>query len=107
MKYRVMALLTAAMLLTLLCALLAASLTGCGSLLDREWYEVKDHSSSYYESEQKDVLQPETYQDLVNALLVLVDDHAAEGTIWLSPGSEALDPEQAIEQIKSISAHLF
>ena len=26
----------------LLCALLAASLTGCGSLLNREWYEVKE-----------------------------------------------------------------
>ena len=97
MKYRVMALLTAAMLLTL---------CGC-SLLERDYSSVERHSSSYYESEQKDVLQPETYQDLVNALLVLVDDHAAEGTIWLSPGSEALDPEQAIEQIKSISAHLF
>ena len=24
-------------------------LTGCGSFLQREWYEVKDHSSSYYE----------------------------------------------------------
>ena len=88
MKYRVMALLTAAMLLTL---------CGC-SLLERDYSSVERHSSSYYESEQKDVLQPETYQDLVNALLVLVDDHAAEGTIWLSPGSEALDPEQAIEQ---------
>ena len=32
----------------LLCALLAASLTGCGSLLNREWYEVKDHSPTYY-----------------------------------------------------------
>ena len=88
MKYRVMALLTAAMLLTL---------CGC-SLLERDYSSVERHSSSYYESEQKDVLQPETYQDLVNALLVLVDDHTAEGTIWLSPGSEALDPEQAIEQ---------
>ena len=33
----------------LLCALLTVSLTGCGSLLNREWYEVKDHSPTYYE----------------------------------------------------------
>ena len=28
----------------LLCAVLACSMTGCGDFLDREWYEVKDHS---------------------------------------------------------------
>lgn len=28
----------------LLCALLSALMTGCGSFLDREWYEVKDLS---------------------------------------------------------------
>ena len=32
----------------LLCTLLTVSLTGCGSLLNREWYEVKDHSPTYY-----------------------------------------------------------
>ena len=88
MKYRIAA---------ALAALLALTLSGC-SLLERDYSSVERHSSSYYESAEKDVLQPETYQDLVNALLVLVDEHAAEGTIWLSSGSEALDPQQAIEE---------
>lgn len=82
----------------LLLALAAAlPLTGC-SLLERSYSSVERYSSSYYESEDRDVLQPETYQELVNALLVLVDEHAAEGTIWLTPGSEELSPEQAIEE---------
>lgn len=72
-------------------------LTGC-SLLERSYSSVERHSSSYYESEDKDVLQPENYQDLVNALLLLVDDHAAEGTIWLSDSSAIPDPEAAIEK---------
>lgn len=82
--------------LTLALAMLLP-LTGC-SLLERGYSSVNRHEYSYYESTEKDVLQPETYQDLVNALLVLVDDHAAEGTIWLSADSDALEPESAIEQ---------
>ena len=89
MKRRIIAL--------LLAFAMALPLAGC-SLLERSYSSVERHDSSYYESADKDVLQPENYQDLVNALLVLVDDHAAEGTIWLSStGSDALDPEQAIE----------
>ena len=45
----------------LLCTLLTVSLTGCGSLLKREWYEVKDHSPTYYEGEGRDVLRADTY----------------------------------------------
>ena len=47
MKYRVMALLTAAMLLTL---------CGC-SLLERDYSSVERHSSSYYESGAANVLR--------------------------------------------------
>ena len=81
----------------LLALAMALPLTGC-SLLERSYSSVERYSSSYYESEDRDVLQPETYQELVNALLVLVDEHAAEGTIWLTPGDDDLTPEQAIEQ---------
>ena len=79
----------------LLCALLAASLTGCGSLLNREWYEVKDHSPTYYEGEGRDVLRADTYQDLVNNILIFVGNHAEEGTIWLYYAQEGLDAGDA------------
>ena len=39
-----------------------------------------------------------TFAEKLDALLVLVDEHAAEGTIWLTPGDDELTPEQAIEQ---------
>ncbi len=46
-----------------------AALTGCGSLLNRDYSVTEPHSSSYYESEDRSVLRAESYQDLVNALL--------------------------------------
>ena len=53
-------------------ALLMLPLTGCGSLLNRDYSVTEPHSSSYYESEDRSVLRAESYQDLVNALLVLI-----------------------------------
>ncbi len=83
-------------ILTLLCALaLAASCTGC-SLLHREWYEVTAHSSGYYEG--RDALRADTYQDLVNDILVLVGNHTEEGVIWLYYAQEGLDADDAAEQ---------
>ena len=87
MKRRILALTLAAVLI----------LPGC-SLLERGYGSIEPHSSSYYENEAGDVLRAENYQDLVNDLLVLIGDHAPEGTIWLYPGKEALDAEQALEQ---------
>ncbi len=79
----------------LLCALLSALMTGCGSFLDREWYEVKDHSPTYYEGEGRDVLRADTYQDLVNNILILVGNHSDTGTIWLYYAQEGLDANEA------------
>ena len=70
-------------------------LTGCGSFLERQWYEVKDHSSSYYEGSGRDVLQADTYQDLVNDILILVGNHTEEGTIRLYCSQEGLDANEA------------
>ena len=81
------------MLALLLCGVLC--LTGCGSFLQREWYEVKDHSSSYYEGSGRDVLQADTYQDLVNDILILVGNHTEEGAIRLYCSQEGLDANEA------------
>lgn len=88
MKHRMTALILAAAIMLL---------PGC-SLLERSYSSVERHSSSYYENGDKDVLQPENYQDLVNALLLLVDEYATEATIWLANSETTQDPEQAIEQ---------
>ena len=88
MKRRIMAL--------ALAFAMALPLSGCG-LLERGYGRVEPHSSSYYESGAANVLRAENNQDLVNDLLVLIGDYAAEGTIWLYPGAEALEAEQAID----------
>ena len=88
MKRRIMAL--------ALAFAMALPLSGCG-LLERGYGRVEPHSSSYYESGAANVLRAENNQDLVNDLLVLIGDYAAEGTIWLYPGEESLEAEQAIE----------
>ena len=84
------------MLALLLCGVLC--LTGCGSFLERQWYEVKDHSSSYYEGSGRDVLQADTYQDLVNDILILVGNHTEEGTIRLYCSQEGLDAAEAASE---------
>lgn len=80
----------------LLVLLMCLSATGC-SMLERSYTSVQPHSSSYYESEDKSVLRAETYQDLVNDLLVLVGEWAEEGTIWLYAAEELGDVQQAID----------
>lgn len=85
-------------LLALLSVLaLLVTCTGC-SLLEREWYEVTPHSSAFYEGEGRDVLRADTYQDLVNDLLILVGNHSEEGTIWLYYAQEGLDADEAAEK---------
>ena len=67
-----------------LSAALCLLLTGCGSgLLEREWSAVTPHSAGYWENGGRDTLRADSYQDLVNALLLLVDDHAERGTVRL------------------------
>ncbi len=80
----------------LLVLLLCLSATGC-SMLERSYTSVQPHSSSYYESEDKSVLRAETYQDLVNDLLVLVGEHREEGTIWLYADEALGDVQQAVD----------
>ena len=84
-------------IIALVLALAAAlTLSGCG-MLERGYGSVEPHSSSYYESGAANVLRAENNQDLVNDLLLLIGDYATEGTIWLYPGEESLEAEQAIE----------
>lgn len=82
----------------LLPLLLAASLllTGC-AFLERSYSSVSPHSATYYESEDRSVLKAETYQDLVNDLLVVVAAHESSGTILYTPGPREPDGAAAME----------
>lgn len=79
----------------LLAAAMAVTLSGCG-FLHRSYSSVSPHSATYYESEDRSVLRAESYQDLVNDLLLLVGGHGESGTILYYPnggltGSEAAE----------------
>lgn len=69
---------------------------GC-SMLERSYSSVQPHISSYYESEDQSVLRAETYQDLVNDLLLLIGERAEAGTIWLYAADALGDVQQAVE----------
>lgn len=81
-----------------LCCLLCLPLAGCSAILERDYSVLQPHSSTYYESEDRSVLRAESYQDLVNDLLLLLSNGAREGTIWLYAGQEPMDAAAAAEQ---------
>ena len=53
----------------LLCVSL--SLTGCSALLERNYATVEPHSSKFWESEAAGTLRAESYQDVVNDVLLV------------------------------------
>ena len=58
-------------------------LTGCTSLLEREYTIVEEHSSKFWEGEAANILRAESYQDLVNDLLLLVGSHTEDALLRL------------------------
>ncbi len=67
-----------------LVCLAAASLlllTGCS--LERQYSVVEPHENQYWESTADDILRAESYQDFVNTILLLVEQHDDQGTIRL------------------------
>ena len=81
-------------------AMLAACLllTGCTSLLEREYTTVEEHSSRYWEGEAANILRAESYQDLVNDLLLLISAHDESGTVWLYDSPALPDAAQAAQE---------
>ena len=58
-------------------------LTGCASLLEREYSTVEPHVSKFWESEAAGTLRAESYQDIVNDLLILIGQHTESATVRL------------------------
>ncbi len=79
-------------------ALVCVLLSGCGSFLNREYGVTEPHSAGYFGSEDRSVMRIENYQDLVNALLMLVDQRAVEATVWFYPSRETPNAAEATER---------
>lgn len=63
--------------------LLAACLPlcGCTSLLERSYSSVEPYTDRYWDSGAEDTLKAESYQDLVNSLLLLIEQRSEEVVI--------------------------
>lgn len=67
----------------ILAAALAACLllSGCGALLERSYSMVEPYAQRYWESGAEDTLRVDSYQDLVNSLVMLIEQRAEEAVI--------------------------
>lgn len=80
----------------LLC--LSLLLTGCSSLLEREYSSVEPHSSKFWESEAAGTLRAENYQDIVNDLLILIGQHTESATVRLYNYQDELTVADILER---------
>lgn len=65
-----------------LSAALCLLLTGCANIvLERSYSNISPHSETYWENQGTDTLRADSYPDLVNAMLLLLGEHAEDGTI--------------------------
>lgn len=79
-------------------ALVMVFLTGCASLLEREYSTVEPHSSKFWESEAADTLRAENYQDIVNDLLILIGQHKESATVRLYNFEDDLAVADTVEK---------
>lgn len=73
-------------------------LTGCASLLERQYSIVEPHSSKFWESEAAGTLRAENYQDVVNDVLLLIGQHTESATIRLYNFSDDMAVAETLEQ---------
>lgn len=81
--------------LTVLCALL---LTGCASLLERQYVTSDLHTSKFWESEAADTLRAENRQDVVNDLLLLISQHSESATIRLYNYTDDMTVSELVQE---------
>lgn len=77
-----------------LLALLTASallLTGCSALLERDYSHVTTHNTAPTTEGDPSILRADSYQELVNALIYLVNIGAETGTVRLYTDSENVE----------------
>ena len=86
---------------------LCLMLSGCGGnvVLERSYSVSTPHSEVYWENEGADTLRADSYQDLVNALLLLLGEHSEEGVVRIySEEDAAAMAEQACKEVQEETA---
>lgn len=87
-------------------AALCLLLCGCGNaVLERSYSVSAPHSEVYWENEDADTLRADSYQDLVNALLLLLGEHSEVGAVRIyGDGDSAAMAEQACREVQEETA---
>ena len=78
---------------TLLALALTLLLTGCSTLLDREYSSVTPHNAAPATEGDPSTLRADSYQELVNALMYFVSTGAEEGTVRLYVDSDRVEAD--------------
>ena len=74
-------------------------------MLERSYSVSAPHSEVYWENEGADTLRADSYQDLVNALLLLLGEHSEEGVVRIySEEDAAAMAEQACKEVQEETA---
>ena len=89
---------------------LVLALSGCASLLERDYSVVESYADSYWDTEE-DALRAESYQELVNSLLMLVEQRSEEGTIRFytdsdAPYSQVVEASREVREETALGAYL-
>lgn len=92
--------------------LLAAALllTGCAAVLERDYSVVEPYADSYWDAEE-DALRAESYQELVNSLLMLVEQRSEEGTIRFytdsaAPYAQVVEAAREVREETALGSYL-
>ena len=83
--------------------LLALLLTGCASMLTREYGSVEPHSATLVSEGDANTLRAESYQDVVNGLIYFINRGAESGSIRFDgeePDVRALLDEACLEVVQ-------
>lgn len=86
-------------------------LSGCTSLLERSYSVVEPYADRYWDANAEDTLRAESYQDLVNSLLMLIEERAEDGVIrYYTSGdaySLALQATQEVREETMLGSYLL
>lgn len=87
MKKRILPLMLAALLLC----------SGCSRLLERSYRDVQPYTNRFWENGLEDTLKAESYQDLVNTLLMLLEQRSEEGVVRFY-AEEGLEVDELVRE---------
>ena len=87
--------------------------TGCASLLERSYSAVEPYTDRFWDSTAEDTLKAESYQDLVNSLLMLIEQRNEEviiryyGTEDEDGYAQAIRAKQEIQKDTVLGSYLL